>query len=191
VGGIAVQDAAVGQDDLGGEQLIGGDPVAAAEDSQPAAEGQPGDPDRWAGPGGDGQVMLLEGVVDCAEPGAGADGGQAARDRHRGHRCHVDHQPTAGGASGNAVAAAAGRARQAVPPRERDRLGDVLGGRAPDNGLRPNVMEAGVERQGHRLEGRRAGQDHLAGDPALQGLPAGQRPCHGNRLLPPDIATPG
>jgi hypothetical protein len=41
---VAFQDAAVGQDDLGGDQVIGSDPVFPAEDSQPAAERQPGAP---------------------------------------------------------------------------------------------------------------------------------------------------
>jgi hypothetical protein len=88
------------------------------------------------------------------------------------------------------MTAAAGGACQPVPPRERDRLGDVLGGGAQDDGPRPDVMEAGVEQGGQLLIGGRAGQDHLSGDPALQRLPTGQRPGHGNRPLPPAIATP-
>jgi hypothetical protein len=45
-------------------------------------------------------------------------------------------------------------------------------------------MEAGVERRGQLLVGGRAGQDHLSGDPALQCLPTGQRPGHGQPAPP-------
>jgi hypothetical protein len=45
-------------------------------------------------------------------------------------------------------------------------------------------MEAGPERRGQLLVGGRAGQDHLYGDPALQCLPTGQRPGHGQPAPP-------
>ena len=55
---VAVDDAAVGQDDLCAEQLIGREPVRAAEDPEPAAERQARDADGRPAPGGDRQAVL-------------------------------------------------------------------------------------------------------------------------------------
>ena len=64
---VAVDDATVGQDDLRPDELVGGEPVLAAEDSEPAAERQPRDPDRRAGPAGDREAELVELLVDITE----------------------------------------------------------------------------------------------------------------------------
>ena len=70
---VAVDDAAVGEDDLRGGELVAGEPVPAAEDAEAAAEDEPGDPDGRAAAGGDRDAVRLQRVVDVAQPRPGAD----------------------------------------------------------------------------------------------------------------------
>src|SRR6266540_484921 len=180
VGFVALDRAAVRQDDLRSGQVVGGHPVPPAEDPEPAAERQAGHPDRRTGAGGDRQVMLLQGLVHLAQPCAGTDPRQATRNRHRAHRRDVDDDPSGRGVPGEGVPSASHRVRQAVTACERDRCGDVVGTRAQRDGLGPNIVEPCVERLGQLLVGRRAGEDDLAGDHALKCLPAGRRTGHGS-----------
>ena len=70
---VAVDDAAVGEDDLRGGELVAGEPVPAAEDAEAAAEDEPGDPDGRSAAGGDRDAVRLQRVVDVAQPRPGAD----------------------------------------------------------------------------------------------------------------------
>jgi hypothetical protein len=90
---VAFDDAPVRQDDLHPEQAVAGQAVLPAEDPQPAAEREAGDPDGGTAAGGDGQAMLGQGVVELAEPHAGTDGRHVARDRHRAHGRDVEDDP--------------------------------------------------------------------------------------------------
>jgi hypothetical protein len=83
--GIAVDDATVGQDDVGREQLVGGQPVLAAEDAEPAAERQAGDADRRSAAARDRAPVFVERAVELAEPHAGADRHRAVADRDPTH----------------------------------------------------------------------------------------------------------
>ena len=49
---VAVQNATVGQNDLGGDQPVGCNPITAAEDPQPTTQSQSGHPDRGQVPAG-------------------------------------------------------------------------------------------------------------------------------------------
>jgi hypothetical protein len=91
---VTVDDAAVRQDDPRPEQVVAGQAVLAAEDPQPAAEREAGDPDRGTAAGRDGQPMLGQRIVELAEPHAGTDGGHLPRDRHRTHGRDVQNDPS-------------------------------------------------------------------------------------------------
>src|SRR6266542_2264159 len=78
---VAFDDATVGQDDLCLEEVVAGQTVLAAENPEPAAEGEAADPDGGAAAGGDGAAMLGQRVVETSEPHTGANRCHAARDR--------------------------------------------------------------------------------------------------------------
>jgi hypothetical protein len=168
---VAVDDATVGQDDLRPEQVVAGQAVLAAEDPEPAAEGEAGDPDRGTAAGGDGQAMGGQRVVEVAEPHAGTDGRHLARDRHRAHGRDVQDDPVGRGPAGDRVPAAPDRRPQAQRARDGEGRGDVHGGHAADNGRRPQVLEARHHRLAHRLVVGRAWQDDVAIDRPLQRTP--------------------
>jgi hypothetical protein len=134
---VAVDDATVGQDDPCPEQVVAGQAVLAAEDPQPPAEGEAGDPDRGTTAGGDGQAMGGQRVVELAEPHAGTDGRHLARDRHRAHGRDVENDPFGRGPAGDRVPTAPDRRRQAQPARDGEGRGDIGGSRAADDSRRP------------------------------------------------------
>ena len=80
---VAVDDAAVGEHHLRGDELVAGQTVLAAEDPEPAAEHEPGDPDGRAAAGGDRHAVRLERVIDVAESRPGADRRHPVADRPR------------------------------------------------------------------------------------------------------------
>jgi hypothetical protein len=90
---VAFDHATVRQDDLRPEQVVAGEAVLAAEDPQPTAEREAGDPDGGTAAGGDGQAMGGQRVVELVEPHAGADGRHVLRDRHRAHGRDVEDDP--------------------------------------------------------------------------------------------------
>ena len=107
---VAGHGAAVGQRHLRGAQGVRGQPVAAAEDPQPAAEGQAGDADVRPAAGRDRDPVRRERVVDVAQPRAGPDHGGALGVLDRVQRGDVEHEPVARRRpAGEAVAAAARR----------------------------------------------------------------------------------
>jgi hypothetical protein len=110
---VAFDNATVRQNDLCPEQVVAGQAVLPAEDPQPAAEGQAGDPDGGTAAGGNGQAMLGQRIVEDAEPHAGTDGRRLLCDRDRVHRCDVEDNPVGRGPAGNRVPAASDRRRQA------------------------------------------------------------------------------
>ena len=79
---VAAHLAPVGQDDLGRAQRVGGQPMEAAEDPEPAAEGEPGDADGRAAPARDRHAVRVERVVDVAEQRARADRRPPVGNRH-------------------------------------------------------------------------------------------------------------
>jgi hypothetical protein len=137
---VRVQHPSVSEHDGGRQQAVAGQAVPAAENAEPAAQGQPGDADRRPAPGGDGATVPGEPVVDLGETHSGADHGPVAVDPYAGHRAHVDHHAGGAGPAGEAVAAAAYRDRVAAVPALPERGTDVGGrgagqhGRGPDSG---------------------------------------------------------
>jgi hypothetical protein len=151
--------------------VVAGQAVLAAEDPEPAAEGEAGDPDGGTAAGGDGQAMGGQRIVEVAEPHAGADGCNLARERHRAHGREVEDDPLGRGPAGDRVPAAADRRRQAEPARDGKGRGDVCGGRASHDGRRSQVLEARHHGFAHPLVVGRAWQDDVAIDRPLQRTP--------------------
>ena len=135
---VGVDDPAVGQHDRGGDQLVARQPVLAAEDADPTAERQAGDPDRRPAAGDDRAALLRERVVDRAELRAGADRRSRSVEAHVVDRADVDQRAGGGRASGEAVAAAADREPVAAP----DRVRHLLGRAALDDPARSDVRVA-------------------------------------------------
>ncbi len=109
------EQAPVGTDQLGGEQVVAGQPVAAGQPALPAAEGEPGDPGGADPPTGDGQAVPLGGTVQLAPDHATIGGGGAGSrvDHHPAQTGQVDDQLAGDRLAGHAVPAAAHRQLQA------------------------------------------------------------------------------
>src|SRR5262249_22683100 len=88
-------DAALGGDHLGGQQVVDGEPVLAHEVADAAAEGEPGDAGVAHDAAGGGQTAGLGLVVDGAPQGTTLHPGCAVGgvDPHGPHRRQVDHDP--------------------------------------------------------------------------------------------------
>jgi hypothetical protein len=86
------------------------------------------------------------------------------RDGDRAHGRHVEHDTPGRRPAAEAVPSAARHRAETVAAGERDGRRSVLRSRAPRDGLRPAVVEPGVERPWLLVVGRRAGQDDPAGD---------------------------
>src|SRR5688572_5325784 len=143
---IALDDAAIRQHYLCCEQAVRGEPVFAAEDAEPAAQGEAGDSDRRTASGRDGEAVFVQRVVHVSEPGASSYPHHAAGDRHRAHWAYIDYDPLGRGAPCEAVPAAADHRLKSRAPGEGDRLGNVLRSLAKHEGLRLDVLEAGYGR---------------------------------------------
>ena len=143
---VAAHLAPVGQDDLGRAQRVGGQPVEAAEDPEPAAEGEPGDADGRAAPARDRHAVGVERVVDVAEQRARSDRRPPVANRHPVEERDVDQHAVRRRAAGEAVAAAAHRDGQPVGRGELEGGGDVLRSPAGDDRLGLDVSEAGEYR---------------------------------------------
>ena len=100
---VALDDAPVGQDDLGAEQLVRGGAVGPPQGPEPAAEGEPGDPHLRAGAARHGHAVPVELFVEAAERGAGAHPHRARGDRHRPQAADVDEHAAGGRVTGEAV----------------------------------------------------------------------------------------
>ncbi len=109
---VAIHHAAVGEHDLGSEQLVGGQAVLPAEDPESTAQREARDPNRRTRAGSQGQASLIQRGVDLAKPCAGTDGGDAVRHGDRAYGGDVDHDSFARRSSREAVPAAARRRLQ-------------------------------------------------------------------------------
>ena len=127
-----VHQRAVGQDDVGAEQIVRGHAVAAAQPAEAAAERQAGDAgvaDRAAGRR---QAECLRFAIELRppQPGLGASRLRGRVDTDALHLRKVDDDAVvAGAAPGDVVRAAADRERQVVVAREVDGGDDVRRGR--------------------------------------------------------------
>ncbi|GAA1531665.1 hypothetical protein GCM10009827_056790 [Dactylosporangium maewongense] len=171
---VAGDDPAVGEDDLRGAQPVAGEAVQAAEDAEPAAEGQAGDADARAAAGRDRPAGPVERVVHAGEGRPRADADHAVTHRHRVHRRQVDDHAGGGGAAREVVPAAAQDGGQSLLPDERDRRGDGRRRAAPHHREGPHVVEPWVGRPPQRLEPGGPRQRHLVRDPGER-RPAGRR----------------
>jgi hypothetical protein len=148
---VAPEDAPVGQDDLGSQQLVGGQSVPTAEDPDPSAERQAGDADGRPAAGGYRAPVLLEHVVDVPELGTGAHGDRAVLDLDRIQRAEVDEDAGGRRAAREAMTAGADRQFGSRTARELHGVDDVVRRPAARDRLRPNVPEARHHRLAQQL----------------------------------------
>ena len=89
------EDAALGGDHLGGEEVVDDEPVLAHEEADAAAEGEPADSGVAHDAAGGGQAVGLRLVVDVAPQSTTLHPGRATGgvDRHGPHRREVDDDP--------------------------------------------------------------------------------------------------
>ena len=182
VAGVAIDDAAVGEHDLGSEELIRSQAVLAAEDPESSAQCEARNPNRRTRACRKSQASLIQRCVNVAEQRAGTNGGDAVLHGDRMHRCDVDHDSLARRSSRAGVPAAARRCRQSRTDSQPQRLGDVVCARAQDDGLRAHTVETCFERLPHRVVVGRPGQHNGARDPLLQPVPI-RIDCHAGSML--------
>ena len=142
-------EAAIGQHDIGLEQIVDGQAVLARQVAMPAAQRQAGDAGGRNDARRDGQAEGMGSVVDVALRAAGANAGRAGLgvDAHAFHLRQVDDQAIVHAAKARPVVAAApdGDGQAVVAPEidRGDHVGDVG---AAGNGQWPLVDHAVVER---------------------------------------------
>ncbi len=155
------------QHDRRSDELVGGEPVPATEDAEATAERQPGDPDRRADAGRDRQAVTVKPVVDVAEQCSGLDRGEGVGDRDGAHLAQVDQDSAGRRAAGEAVPAAPRSDVGSYSSCERDRLGHVCRGPAPDGRFRGDVLEL---RPGGLAQGLEVGRVARNDTPLNNGL---------------------
>jgi hypothetical protein len=183
------QEAAVGGDHVGRQQVVAGQAVRPGEVADAAAQGEPGDAGGGHHPAGGGQAKAVGGVVEVAPGGAAlhAGGTTLGVDPHPTHGGQVDDQAAVvGGEAVDVVAAAADRDEQVLLAGSVDRGDDVGGVGAAGDRRGVPVDHAVVDRSGGvvAVAGR---LDQLAAQALTQPGPAGirqfRRSCrHGDPL---------
>jgi len=165
--GRCPDDAALGGDHLGGQQIVDGEPVFAHQEADATAEGEPGDTGVTHDPAGGGQTVGLGLVVDVAPQRTPLHPGPAAGgvDPHRPHGREVDDYPVvADRRAGDVVAPAPNGDLQVVVSRESRRPGHVRGPAAP--GDQPGVpVDRAVPHRSGVVVVRMVRGDQLAPEP--------------------------
>ena len=139
--GARAHTAAVGEDDLGGDEVVDRHAVAAALVGDAAVERQPGDAGLGDDPAGGGQAKRRGHLVDVG-PGRAAlnvHGARGGVEAHAAHLREIDDQAVvAHGSAGHVVPTAANGERQLVLVGEAHGGRDVVGvGAARDDGRIP------------------------------------------------------
>ena len=117
VASVRRHDTAIGQHDVGGEQVVQREPVFANQPPETAAEGQARHAGHRHEAAGRGQTVRLKRVVHLGPVAAalGADRARIGIDGDRSHSREIDHEPfVAHREAGDVVAGAANRDDQAL-----------------------------------------------------------------------------
>lgn len=176
---VGRDDAAVGEDHLGAEEVVHREPVAAAEEAAAAAEGEAGDADRGgvAEPGAQ-PVLRRGGAVRAGcRAGLGESETPFGVDRDGVHPAQVEDQGVGGqGVAGVAVAARTDGDRQVVVAGGADGGGDLRRRRDLGDGRRDPVEGAELD-PGRVLEAGRPGDQEPVAEEVLE---TGERGGHGD-----------
>jgi hypothetical protein len=190
--GVDTQELALRRDDVGGEQVVDRETVGPDEVADTAAEGDPADPHRSRVAEPDREAVLGGRVRELGGGEAGLGPGRSGLgvDLDRLPPREVEDDPAVGHAvTGDAVAAAADRERQAALAGGGDDAGDVVVVRDANDDRRPTV-EAAVEQSARPLVLGIARRDDLAGHDRSKHVGGGRghvgppRCRHGRAALP-------
>ena len=171
----AVTIAAVGGHQVDVDEAVAGQAPGAGQHTLTAAEGETGDADGRARPGGQRLPARGHPGVHVDQLGTGTHLGGGAGHPDGGDPAHVEHDPGAGRPAGVGVAARAQGERQAGVAGERDGRGDVARGRAVDDGLGADVVEPRVEQLPGAVVARVARSDQVAVELVGKLCPVGSR----------------
>ena len=164
---VDLQDPAVGEDDLGGEQVVDRQALLADEIPDAAAGRQPADTDGAGVPEADGQAVRGRGVRDlaCRQARLGPRDLLARVDLQSLHQREVEDDPSVADAVASAaVAAAADRELEAAFTCQRDDVADLACVGGLDDDRRPAVVVERHERLAGVVVARVVRGDHLSGD---------------------------
>jgi hypothetical protein len=160
---VGVQHLAVGGDQLGGQQVVDGQAVLADQVSDPAAKGEPADPNRAgvAEPSRQAVRGRGGGVLTAGQTGLGPGGAPLGIDVECLHVGAVEQDAAVAGAvAGEAVAAATDGQLQPRLAREFHDARDVGGVGDPDDACGAALVEAAVEDRPGVVVAGVAGRDH-------------------------------
>ena len=146
-----LDDGAVGQDDLGRDQVVAGQAVAAGEVADAPAQSQPGDPGRADDAAGRRQAEGAGGLVEDLPRAATAGPHRAIIpvDHHVLHQVEVDHDAAViGPESRGTVAASPDRHVDAFFPDDRQDTNHVCGVETPHHRSGAPVDHAVVDPAG-------------------------------------------
>ena len=141
-------DAAIGEDDVGFEQVIDRQAVLARQIAGAAAKRESGDACRRDDPEGNGETECMRRMIDVAGCAATFDANGLRRrvHAHALHHRQIDHQPVVAAAEARAVVTAAtNREQQALVASEVDGRDDVGHVDAARDQTRPLVDHAVVQ----------------------------------------------
>ena len=178
-------ELAVGQHDLGGEQVVDRQPARARQVPEPTAERDPAHAGRGDDAARRGQPVRVRRAVELAQRAAAADPRRARGGVHVDavHGGEVDHQPAVAGAQPRAVvAAAANGQRELALAREGDRAAPRPAPGAAHDQLRAPVDQRVVDRACLLVVGI-ARPDH----PAFEARRGAAHRCLRGRRCPPTL----
>ena len=143
LGLAGANESTVGGHELDSGHVVDRQPEVALETANSPTERQPGDAGMADDANRADQPVCLGRDIELAEVGTTVRSGGPGPgvDLDAAHRRQVDHEPVIRAAeAGCAVAAGLDRDHQVVVSREADCRGDFLGGRRPNDGRRPPIV---------------------------------------------------
>jgi hypothetical protein len=158
----AVDDGAVGEDNLRADQAVERQPVRTPEDADSAAQRQPRDTHRRTGAGRDRKAVRDQPLRELSCARAGADADDAIGKGNEVQRRHVDDDSRRRRVAGQRVTAASRRNRDAPAAGEGDYFANVVRVGAVGERLRSDLIEARDERLSRPLVLLCSGQHKLA-----------------------------
>ena len=180
-------DRAVGQDDLGGAQVVDGEAAASREVPEAAAEREPGDAGGADDPAGHGEAERMRGVIELGQRRAALDAYAPRRRLHVDavHRREVaDDRVVRDAQPAGVVPPAAHREQHVAPSCEVDHRDDVGDVRTARDDRRATVDHPVVDRPRLVVAGV-LGADQLAAECSCEHVVDESVRCRGHRHVRP------
>lgn len=170
-------EGTVGGDDIGSAEVVACEPKGAHEPADAAAEGEARNAGSRRDPAGDGEAECLSLVVEIPVEDAGLQANRSRRgiDTDSLHAREIQHQAVVPQGRTCDVVPAGTHGQRDIPLAGEAQRGEHVGhaGAARDSGR--SLVDHGVPEGARRIEAGSRGQQHLAPELVLQGIPGSAR----------------